>query len=65
MVASAAGALDASELEHWFVGGCAVDLWVGRLTRPHDDNDVLVWREDEGPCPRGAPGSRLGPHADS
>ena len=47
MVASAAGALDASELEHWFFGGWAVDLWVGRLTRPHDDIDVLVWREDE------------------
>ena len=47
MVASAAGALDAAELEHWFFGGWAVDLWVGRLTRPHDDIDVLVWREDE------------------
>ena len=47
MVASVAGALDAAELEHWFFGGWAVDLWVGRLTRPHDDIDVLVWREDE------------------
>jgi hypothetical protein len=47
MVASAAGALDAAELEHWFFGGWAVDLWVGRLTRPHDDIDVLVWRRDE------------------
>ncbi len=49
MVASAAGALDAAELEHWFFGGWAVDLWVGRLTRPHDDIDVLVWREDQAP----------------
>jgi hypothetical protein len=47
MLASASGALDAAELEHWFFGGWAVDLWVGRLTRLHDDIDVLVWRHDE------------------
>jgi Aminoglycoside-2''-adenylyltransferase len=46
-LASAAGALDAANLEHWFFGGWAVDLWVGRSTRPHDDIDVLVWRHDE------------------
>jgi hypothetical protein len=44
---SAAGALDGADIEHWFFGGWAVDLWVGRLTRPHDDIDVLVWRQDE------------------
>jgi hypothetical protein len=44
---SASGALEAAHLEHWFFGGWAVDLWVGRLTRPHDDIDVLVWRHDE------------------
>jgi hypothetical protein len=44
---SAASALDAANLEHWFFGGWAVDLWVGRLTRPHNDIDVLVWRHDE------------------
>nr|WP_170955517.1 hypothetical protein [Ornithinimicrobium cerasi] len=33
-------------MDHWFFGGWAVDLWVGRLTRPHDDIDVLVWRRD-------------------
>ena len=44
---SAAGALDAANLEHWLFGGWAVDLWVGRLTRSHDDIDVLVWRRDE------------------
>ena len=44
---SASSALDAADLEHWFFGGWAVDLWVGRLTRPHDDIDVLVWRHDE------------------
>jgi Aminoglycoside-2''-adenylyltransferase len=47
MVASVSGALEAAGLEHWFFGGWAVDLWVGRLTRPHDDIDVLVWRRDE------------------
>ncbi len=44
---SAARALEAAEVEHWFFGGWAVDLWVGRPTRPHDDIDVLVWRHDE------------------
>ena len=47
MVESACGALDAAGLEHWLFGGWAVDLWVGRLTRPHEDIDVLVWRHDE------------------
>lgn len=44
---SAAMALEGAGLDHWFFGGWAVDLWVGRLTRPHDDIDVLVWRRDE------------------
>ena len=48
MVGSASDALDRAGLEHWFFGGWAVDLWVGRLTRPHEDIDVLVWRRDEG-----------------
>src|SRR5215204_800707 len=47
MFGSASGALEGARLEHWFFGGWAVDLWVGRLTRPHDDIDVLVWRHDE------------------
>jgi hypothetical protein len=46
-VASAAGALEGAGLEHWFFGGWAVDLWVGRVTRDHDDIDVMVWRSDE------------------
>ncbi|HSF37519.1 MAG TPA: hypothetical protein VLA70_15455 [Nocardioides sp.] len=46
-LAGAADALDAAGLEHWFFGGWAVDLWVGRLTRAHDDIDVLVQRSDE------------------
>jgi hypothetical protein len=47
MVESASNALDRAGLEHWFFGGWAVDLWVGRITRPHEDIDVLVWRRDE------------------
>jgi len=46
-LASAADALESAGLEHWFFGGWAVDLWVGRLTRTHDDIDVLVRRADE------------------
>ena len=46
-LAGAADALDSAGLEHWFFGGWAVDLWVGRVTRPHDDIDVLVQRADE------------------
>ncbi|MGC5173183.1 nucleotidyltransferase domain-containing protein [Microbacterium sp. DT81.1] len=46
-LSSAADAMDAAQLEHWFFGGWAVDLWVGRLTRRHDDIDLLVWRRDE------------------
>ena len=48
-VGSAAGALEGAGLEHWFFGGWAVDLWVGRVTRDHDDIDVMVWRHDESP----------------
>src|SRR3954470_5239793 len=48
MVGSASRALDGAGLEHWFIGGWGVDLWVGRLTRPHDDIDVLGWRHDQG-----------------
>ena len=48
MVGSASDALERAGLEHWFFGGWAVDLWVGGLTRPHEDIDVLVWRRDEG-----------------
>ena len=40
-------ALEGAGLDYWLFGGWAVDVWVGRLTRPHDDIDVLVWRRDE------------------
>ena len=46
-VGSIAGALEAAGLDHWCFGGWAVDLWVGRVTRQHEDIDFLVWRHDE------------------
>jgi len=32
----------------WIVGGWAIDLFVGRETRPHSDVDVVVRRADQG-----------------
>lgn len=46
-LASVAEALDSADLEHWFFGGWGVDLWVGRVTRPHEDIDVLVLRREQ------------------
>ena len=46
-VGSVAAALDGADLDHWCFGGWGVDLWVGRVTRPHEDIDVMVWRHDE------------------
>ena len=43
---SATDALDSADIEHWLFGGWAVDLWVGEITRPHDDIDVAAWRAD-------------------
>lgn len=40
-------ALAAAGVEYWLFGGWAVDFWVGEVTRPHDDVDVVVWRTDE------------------
>lgn len=31
----------------WIAGGWAIDLYLGRQTRPHDDLDVLILREDQ------------------
>lgn len=28
-------------------GGWACDGWVGRVTRPHDDVDIVIWRQDQ------------------
>ncbi len=45
-IASLGAALDGAGIEHWLFGGWAVDLWVGRVTRPHEDIDVAAWRAD-------------------
>ena len=39
-------ALDRKQIPYWVFGGWAVDFWVGRVTRPHGDIDVVAWRAD-------------------
>jgi Aminoglycoside-2''-adenylyltransferase len=41
-----ARALDEIGAEHWLFGGWAVDLYVGAVTRDHDDVDLAVWLDD-------------------
>ncbi|KRF45495.1 hypothetical protein ASH01_06615 [Terrabacter sp. Soil811] len=38
--------LDGAGVQHWLFGGWGVDFWVGRVTRPHDDVDLAVRRDD-------------------
>jgi len=38
--------LDHHSLDYWVFGGWAVDFWVGTVTRPHEDVDLAVWRDD-------------------
>lgn len=38
--------LGAAKIDYWLFGGWAVDFWVGRMTRPHDDIDAAAWRRD-------------------
>ena len=45
-ISSLGGVLGQDGLDYWLFGGWAVDLWVGRITRPHDDIDVAAWRRD-------------------
>jgi dihydrofolate reductase len=41
-----AGRLDENGIEYWLFGGWAVDFYAGRVTRPHSDVDIAVWRDD-------------------
>ena len=46
-IASLDQALRAAGLDYWLFGGWAVDFWVGRLTRDHNDTDAAAWRPAE------------------
>jgi aminoglycoside-2''-adenylyltransferase len=45
-IASLSRVLDHESIDYWLFGGWAVDFWVGRVTREHDDIDVAAWRTD-------------------
>jgi hypothetical protein len=45
-VASLDAACSGAGIDYWLFGGWAVDFWVGRVTRVHDDIDVVGWRRD-------------------
>ena len=45
-ISSLSSVLDQHGVDYWLFGGWAVDLWVGRVTRPHGDIDVAAWRRD-------------------
>ncbi|NVB83673.1 MAG: amino acid transporter, partial [Kofleriaceae bacterium] len=41
------GLLEPTEVSWWIAGGVAIDLFVGRHTRPHEDIDVQILRGSE------------------
>ena len=51
-IGSLNAALVDARIEYWLFGGWAVDFWVGRVTRGHDDIDVAAWRRDYGAIKR-------------
>ncbi len=38
--------LERQGIDYWIFGGWAVDLYAGRVTRPHADIDIAVWMDD-------------------
>lgn len=45
-ISAIAASFGADGIDYWVFGGWAVDLHAGRITRPHDDIDVVVWTSD-------------------
>jgi len=48
--------LDGAACPWWIAGGWAIDLFVGRQTRAHDDIDVLILRDDQLAMQQALPG---------
>jgi dihydrofolate reductase len=46
-LAEVAAQLERDGIAYWLFGGWAVDFHAGRITRPHEDIDIAVWRDDE------------------
>ena len=47
LIARVGEALIAHELGWAVAGGWAIDLFLGRVTRPHADVDIAVWRDEQ------------------
>jgi dihydrofolate reductase len=45
-LADVAAELHGAGIDYWLFGGWAVDFYAGRVTRPHSDVDLAVWRVD-------------------
>jgi dihydrofolate reductase len=45
-LASVDALLTGAGLDYWLFGGWAVDFYARAITRPHDDLDIAVWRDD-------------------
>lgn len=51
--------LEPVEVPWWIAGGLAIDLFVGRRTRPHEDTDVQILRGSEAAIARQLAGWEL------
>ncbi len=38
--------LQQAGIAHWLFGGWAADFHLGRMTRPHEDIDLIIWRNN-------------------
>ncbi len=46
LLADVGALLDGEGVDHWLLGGWAVDFHVGAVTRAHGDVDLAVWGDD-------------------